>query len=58
MNNTNQIHSDVINAKNTATTKTIAEDEKCVGNVVNMNLIITLMNENFPTNVPSAAVTI
>ena len=47
-----------MNAKNTATTKTTVEDEKCAGNVVNKILLTILMNVNFQINVPTVAVTI
>ena len=37
--------------------KTIVEDKKSVGNVVNKILITTLMSVNFQINVPAVVVT-
>ena len=53
-----QILWDVVNAKNTSIAKTTGDDEKCAGNVVNKNLITTLMNVNFQINMPTVAVII
>ena len=47
-----------MNAKNMATMKIIVENKKCVRNMVNANPTTTLMNMNFPTNVPTVEVTI